>query len=122
VYIGHFNKDVPLENMDYVFTKATLGGGTTTYRGSNLCTDTKNNDRRILVTFNDCVATVESATELSIAVGAGAPDISRCDIVINGGTWTDGGFNIYQYCTLTCNGVALTNCESSGNGTYIENP
>ena len=98
------------------------GGGSTTYRGSNICTDTKNNDRRILVTFNDCTATVETPSELSIAAGAGAPDIARVDFVINGGTWNGGGFNIYQYCTVTCNGVNLVDCASSGNGEYIENP
>lgn len=122
IYIGHLNKDVPVENIDYVFNKVTMGGGSTTYRGSNICTDTKNNDRRILVTFNDCTATVETPSELSIAAGAGAPDIARVDFVINGGTWNGGGFNIYQYCTVTCNGVNLVDCASSGNGEYIENP
>ena len=122
IYIGHLNKDVPEENIDYVFTKVTMGGGSTTYRGSNICTDTKNNDRRILVTFNECTANVEVASELSIAAGAGAPDIARVDFVINGGTWTGGGFNIYQYCTVTCNGVTLVDCAYSGNGKYYENP
>lgn len=119
IYIGHFNKDIPLENVDYVFNRVTMGNGQTTYRGSNLCTDTKNNDRRIVVTFNDCTANVEVATELSIAVGAGAPDVSRCDIIINGGTWNDGGFNIYRYCTLTCNGVTLNHCDPSGGGSFF---
>lgn len=122
IYIGHLNKDVPEENIDYVFTKVTMGGGSTTYRGSNICTDTKNNDRRILVTFNECTANVEVASELSIAAGAGAPDIARVDFIINGGTWTGGGFNIYQYCTVTCNGVTLVDCSYSGNGKYYENP
>jgi hypothetical protein len=122
IYIGHFLKDVPLENMDYVFNRTTLGGGSTTYRGSNICTDTKNNDRRILVTFNDCIATVEKAGELSIAAGAGAPDIARVDFIINGGTWTGGGFNIYRYCTVTTNGVTLDGCDASGGGEYFDNP
>lgn len=119
IYVGHFNKDIPLENVDYVFNRVTMGNGQTTYRGSNLCTDTKNNDRRIVVTFNDCIANVEDPTELSIAVGAGAPDISRCDIIINGGQWNDGGFNIYRYCTLTCNGVTLSHCDPSGGGSFF---
>ncbi len=119
VYIGHLVADVPEENVDYVFNKVTLGGGTTTYRGANLCTDTKNNNRRIVVTFNDCTTTVEDPTELNIAVGAGAPDISRCDIIINGGNWNDGGFNIYRYCTLTCNGVKLNHCDPSGGGSFF---
>jgi len=119
IYVGHFTKDIPLENVDYVFNRVTMGDGETTYRGANLCTDTKNNDRRILVTFNDCIATVEDPTELSIAVGAGAPDISRCDIVINGGQWTDGGFSIYRYCTVTCNGVALNHCNPGGGGSFF---
>ena len=122
IYIGHLNKDVPVENIDYTFTKVTMGNGSTTYRGSNICTDTKNNDRRILVTFNDCTANVENPSELSIAAGAGAPDIARVDFIINGGTWTGGGFNIYRYSSVTCNGVTLVDCGSGGNGSYTENP
>lgn len=122
VYIGHFNGDVPAENMDYTFYRVTFSGGTTTYRGANLCVDTKNSDRRILVTLNDCNADVENAAEMSIAVGAGSPVISQCDVVINGGSWSGGGFNIYQDCTLTCNGVDLENCTAGGPGSYFENP
>ena len=119
IYIGHFLKDIPVENIDYVFTKVTMGGGTTTYRGANICTDTKNNDRRILVTFNDCIATVEDPTEVSIAAGAGAPDIARVDFILNGGTWTNGGFSIYRYSSVTCNGVSLNHCDPGGGGDFI---
>ena len=57
--------------MDYTFTGVTLGDGTTTYRGSNMCCDTKDVNRRIQVTFNDCTTSVEDATELNLAIGAG---------------------------------------------------
>lgn len=122
VYVGHLNKDVPAENIDYTFTKVTLSGGSTTYRGANICTDTKNNDRRILVTFNECDASVEEPSEVSIAAGAGAPAVARVDFVINGGNWTGGGFSIFEYCTVTCNGVNLEDCDAGGTGTYTVNP
>lgn len=118
IYIGHFLADVPEENMDYVFTKVTMGGGTTTYRGANMCCDTKNNARRIQVTFNDCITTVEDVTELNLAIGAGATDNTRCDIFINGGTWNDGGMNLYGNSTLTATGVTFNGCDPSGTGIF----
>jgi hypothetical protein len=122
LYIGHFQKDVPLENMDYLFTGVTIGNGQTTYRGSVMCCDTKDKNRRIQVTFTDCVTTVEDPTELNLAIGAGAKDEAQCDVIINGGTWSDGGIHIYGFSTVTCNGVNFVDCEGSGTGTFTVNP
>ena len=118
LYIGHFVKTVPEENMDYTFTGVTLGDGTTTYRGANMCCDTKDVNRRIQVTFNDCTTSVEDATELNLAIGAGAYDVTQCDVFINGGKWNDGGIHIYGSATVTANGVTFDGCEASGTGLY----
>lgn len=122
LYIGHFNKDVPEENMDYVFSGVTLGGGTTTYRGANMCSDTKDTTRPIQVTFNDCNMIVDNAGERSLAIGAGAKDVSQCIIVINGGTFTGGEIHIYGSSTVTSNGTKFVDCPVGGTGIYTENP
>ena len=122
VYIGHLKKDVPLENTDYVFTKVEMNGGNTTYRGANMCSDTKNAERPIQVTFNDCTMGVEDASERNLAIGAGATDISQCIITINGGTFDGGEIHIYGSSQVTANGVKFINCPVGGTGIYTENP
>lgn len=122
VYVGHFAKDIPLENTDYVFTKVEMSGGTTTYRGANMCSDTKDTTRPIQVTFNDCNMIVDNAGERSLAIGAGAKDVSQCIIVINGGTFTGGEIHIYGSSTVTSNGTKFVDCPVGGTGIYTENP
>ena len=122
VYIGHFAKDIPLENTDYVFTKVEMNGGDTTYRGANMCSDTKNKERPVQVTFNDCVMGVEIASQLSLAIGAGAADNTCCIITINGGTFTGGGLSLYGNSSTTANGVTFVDCPVGGTGEFIENP
>lgn len=122
VYIGHFKKDIPLENTDFVFTKVEMNGGSTTYRGANMCSDTKNVDRPIRVTFNDCLMGVEDGSERNLAIGAGAYDVSQCIIVINGGRFTGGEIHIYGSSSVTANGVSFEGTAAGGTGEYIENP
>ena len=122
VYIGHFSKNIPLENTDYVFTKVEMNGGNTTYRGANMCSDTKNKERPVQVTFNDCIMGVEDASELNLAIGAGATDVTQCIITINGGTFTGGGLSLYGSSRTTANGVTFVDCPPGGTGEFIENP
>ena len=122
VYIGHFAKNIPLENTDFVFTKVEMNGGNTTYRGANMCSDTKNKERPVQVTFNECIMGVEDASELNLAIGAGAVDTTRCIIVINGGTFTNGGINLYGDSHTTATGVTFVDCSVGGSGEYVENP
>lgn len=122
VYIGHFKKDIPLENTDFVFTKVEMNGGNTSYRGANMCSDTKNAKRPVQVTFNDCIMGVEDGSELNLAIGAGATDVTQCIITINGGTFTGGGINLYGSSRTTATGVTYVECSVGGSGEYIENP
>jgi len=122
VYIGHLKEDIPMENTDYVFTKVEMNGGTTSYRGGNMCSDTKNKEKPIQVTFNDCIMGVEDSSELNLAIGAGAKDVTQCIITLNGGTFTGGRINLYGSSRLTANGVRFENCDVDGTGVYIENP
>ena len=122
VYVGHFAKDIPVENTDCVFTRVEMNGGNTTYRGANMCSDTKNAQRPVQVTFNDCIMGVEDASEVNLAIGAGAYDVTQCIITINGGTFTGGGLSLYGSSVTTATGVTFVDCAAGGTGEYIENP
>ena len=121
VYIGSMNKDVSLDNLDYTFTNVNMDGGLTTYRGANLCADSKNAEKTIQVTFNDCTLAVEDSSELNLAVGAGAADYSYVNIIINGGKLIEGDVHLYGTTTLVTNGVTVEDSAVSGNGIYTEN-
>lgn len=121
VYIGSLNKGVSLDNLDYTFTNVDMNGGLTSYRGANLCADSKNAEKTIQVTFNDCTLCVEDNTELNLAVGAGAADYSYVNIIINGGKLIEGDVHLYGTTTLVTNGVTFEDSEVSGTGIYTEN-
>ena len=122
VYIGSFNKDISLDNLDYTFTNVNMDGGLTTYRGANLCADSKNPEKTISVTFNNCELAVEDYTELNLAVGAGAKDVSFVNIVVNGGKLIEGDVHLYGSTTMVTNGVTFVESVVSGNGIHTENP
>jgi len=122
-YIGHISKEINPENLDYTLNNVIMSEGTTTYRGTNICLDSNYEDDTINLTMNQCqmLATEDSGTD-NIAVGAGAEDITYCNIVMNGGKVTGGVLTIYGKGTLTTNGTEIPFNDHGGSGTLTVNP
>lgn len=123
LYIGTLKKGIPEENLDNKLVNVQLLDGVSSYKGSNICVDSDLQDVTIVLDMENCdLIDSSNSTRDNLAIGAGAADITWCQVTMVGGSIQGGTLTIYGSGTLTTYGTKLDQETTGYSGELIVDP